>query len=194
MRSPRRLFKATRSRSEERSQFDASSTRGQPRGKVVMVRAYLVKAEPRRGPIKATRSGTVAHGCVAGSSSPTIGCLQHPSLRSSLACLRSAVWLPGTVGVARIPKYYAHQAAAAHPWRSRGTRGVGGRCRCLYNGVVKFRASEEDVMAPTIEELGLDRLSLEDRLAVAEAIWDSVARETEAAPSSAGQLAELNAA
>ncbi len=46
-------------------------------------------------------------------------------------------------------------------------------------------------MAPTIEELGLDRLSLEDRLAVAEAIWDSVARETEAAPLSAGQRAEL---
>ncbi len=36
-------------------------------------------------------------------------------------------------------------------------------------------------MAPTIEELGLDRLSPEDRLAVAEALWDSVARETAAA-------------
>jgi putative addiction module component (TIGR02574 family) len=46
-------------------------------------------------------------------------------------------------------------------------------------------------MAPTIEELGLDRLSPEDRLAVAEAIWDSVARDIETAPVSAGQLAEL---
>jgi putative addiction module component (TIGR02574 family) len=46
-------------------------------------------------------------------------------------------------------------------------------------------------MAPTIQELGLDRLSHEDRLAVAEAIWESVARETEAAPLSTGQRAEL---
>jgi putative addiction module component (TIGR02574 family) len=46
-------------------------------------------------------------------------------------------------------------------------------------------------MAPTIEELGLDQLSREDRLAVAEAIWDSVARETEAAPLSAEQRTAL---
>jgi putative addiction module component (TIGR02574 family) len=46
-------------------------------------------------------------------------------------------------------------------------------------------------MAPTIQELGLDRLSLEERLTVAEAIWDSVAREIEAAPLSASQRAEL---
>lgn len=46
-------------------------------------------------------------------------------------------------------------------------------------------------MAPTIQELGLDRLSTEDRLAVADAIWDSAAREAETAPLSAGQLAEL---
>ena len=46
-------------------------------------------------------------------------------------------------------------------------------------------------MAPTIEELGLNRLSTEDRLAVAEAIWDSVAREAEAAPLSVEQRAEL---
>jgi putative addiction module component (TIGR02574 family) len=46
-------------------------------------------------------------------------------------------------------------------------------------------------MAPTIEELGLDQLSVEDRLAVAEAIWDSVERETAAAPLSAAQQAEL---
>ncbi len=46
-------------------------------------------------------------------------------------------------------------------------------------------------MAPTIEELGLDRLSPEDRLAVAEAIWDSVFRDAEVAPLSAAQRAEL---
>lgn len=46
-------------------------------------------------------------------------------------------------------------------------------------------------MAPTIQELGLDRLSPEDRLAVAEAIWESVAREAEAAPIPKAQHAEL---
>lgn len=30
-------------------------------------------------------------------------------------------------------------------------------------------------MAPTLEQLGIDRLSIEDRLAVADAIWDSIA-------------------
>ena len=46
-------------------------------------------------------------------------------------------------------------------------------------------------MTPTIEELGLDQLSREDRLAVAEAIWESVARETAAVPPPSAQLAEL---
>jgi putative addiction module component (TIGR02574 family) len=46
-------------------------------------------------------------------------------------------------------------------------------------------------MAPTIQELGLDQLPAEDRLAVAEAIWDSVAREVEAAPLPPAQRAEL---
>ena len=46
-------------------------------------------------------------------------------------------------------------------------------------------------MPPTLQELGLDRLSPEDRLAVAEAIWESVAREAEAAPLSETQRAEL---
>jgi putative addiction module component (TIGR02574 family) len=47
------------------------------------------------------------------------------------------------------------------------------------------------LVVPTIQELGLDRLSPEDRLAVAEAIWDSVAREAETAPISPAQRAEL---
>ena len=55
-------------------------------------------AEPHRGPIQTTRSGAVAPGCIAGSLSPTSGCLQHPRWRSSLACLSSALWLPGTAG------------------------------------------------------------------------------------------------
>jgi putative addiction module component (TIGR02574 family) len=46
-------------------------------------------------------------------------------------------------------------------------------------------------MSPTLQDLGIDRLSLEDRLALAEAIWESVAREIEQAPLSEGQRKEL---
>lgn len=46
-------------------------------------------------------------------------------------------------------------------------------------------------MIPTLQEFGLDRLSPEDRLAIAEAIWESVAREAEAAPLPEAQRAEL---
>ncbi|MFO0808844.1 MAG: addiction module protein [Gemmataceae bacterium] len=46
-------------------------------------------------------------------------------------------------------------------------------------------------MIPTIQDLGLDRLSAEDRLVIAEAIWDSVAREAEAASLPPAQRAEL---
>src|SRR4051794_13990899 len=37
-------------------------------------------------------------------------------------------------------------------------------------------------MAPTLQELGIAHLSAEDRLALAEAIWESVAREIDQAP------------
>lgn len=46
-------------------------------------------------------------------------------------------------------------------------------------------------MIPTLQELGIDRLSLDDRLAVAEAIWESVASEAEAASLPEAQRAEL---
>jgi putative addiction module component (TIGR02574 family) len=46
-------------------------------------------------------------------------------------------------------------------------------------------------MAITIEELGLHRLSREDRMALAEAIWESVAQETERSPVSESQRLEL---
>ncbi|MCZ2340362.1 MAG: addiction module protein [Bacteroidales bacterium] len=46
-------------------------------------------------------------------------------------------------------------------------------------------------MAPSLAELGLDRISVEDRLAVAEAIWESVIREAEVAPLTPAQQAEL---
>jgi putative addiction module component (TIGR02574 family) len=37
-------------------------------------------------------------------------------------------------------------------------------------------------MSPSPQELGIDRLSTEDRLSLAEAIWESVAREIEQTP------------
>lgn len=46
-------------------------------------------------------------------------------------------------------------------------------------------------MAPTLQELGIDRLSVEDRLALVEAIWDSIAREIERAPLREAQRREL---
>lgn len=46
-------------------------------------------------------------------------------------------------------------------------------------------------MVPTLQNLGLDKLSVEDRLALADAIWESVAREMEASSLTAAQRAEL---
>lgn len=46
-------------------------------------------------------------------------------------------------------------------------------------------------MAPTLKELGVDQLSVEDRLAVAEAIWDSVAAELERSPLTDAERREL---
>jgi putative addiction module component (TIGR02574 family) len=44
---------------------------------------------------------------------------------------------------------------------------------------------------PTITELGIHQLTLEDRLLLAEAIWQSVVAEQEQAEIPASQLAEL---
>jgi putative addiction module component (TIGR02574 family) len=46
-------------------------------------------------------------------------------------------------------------------------------------------------MSPTLQELGIDRLSIEDRLLLAEAIWESVARDMEDDSLSEGQRKEL---
>jgi putative addiction module component (TIGR02574 family) len=46
-------------------------------------------------------------------------------------------------------------------------------------------------MPPTLQELGIDRLSVDDRIALAEAIWDSVAQEVEQAPLTEAQRQEL---
>ena len=46
-------------------------------------------------------------------------------------------------------------------------------------------------MAPGLQELGLDRLPPEDRLALAEALRDSVTTEVETAPLTPAQQSEL---
>ena len=43
----------------------------------------------------------------------------------------------------------------------------------------------------SLHDLGLDRLSIEERLRVAEAIWDSVVRDVEESPLPEWQRAEL---
>ena len=44
---------------------------------------------------------------------------------------------------------------------------------------------------PTLQELGIDRLSVEDRLTLAEAIWESVVQEMQQEPPSEAQRKEL---
>lgn len=44
---------------------------------------------------------------------------------------------------------------------------------------------------PLLRQHGLDKLSLDDRIAVAEALWDSIERETEATPLTPAQQTEF---
>ena len=46
-------------------------------------------------------------------------------------------------------------------------------------------------MPPTLQELGIDQLPPAERLALAEAIWESVVREAELAPLTEAQRREL---
>jgi putative addiction module component (TIGR02574 family) len=47
------------------------------------------------------------------------------------------------------------------------------------------------MMAPTLQALGIDRMSIEDRIALATAIWDSIAAEPHAPLLTAVQRQEL---
>jgi putative addiction module component (TIGR02574 family) len=46
-------------------------------------------------------------------------------------------------------------------------------------------------MPPTMHELGIDRLDLDDRIALAQEIWESVTREVEGTPLTEAQRQEL---
>jgi putative addiction module component (TIGR02574 family) len=47
-------------------------------------------------------------------------------------------------------------------------------------------------MPATLQSLGIDRLSVAERLALVEEIWDSIATEVEAAPLSEAQRQEID--
>lgn len=47
-------------------------------------------------------------------------------------------------------------------------------------------------MAPTLQDLGIDRLSVEDRIDLAQTIWDSIADEAELPPLTEAQLLEVD--
>ena len=86
-----------------------SSTRGQPRGKVVASDLSERSSRSRaRGQSKPARSGTLAQDCVPGSMSPTLRFLQHSCLRSShIASVRPAAPRHGRHG----PFAAAHEQA-----------------------------------------------------------------------------------
>ncbi len=46
-------------------------------------------------------------------------------------------------------------------------------------------------MSPTLQALGIDRLSVEERIALVEEIWDSIAAEVEQLPLTETQQQEL---
>jgi putative addiction module component (TIGR02574 family) len=49
-----------------------------------------------------------------------------------------------------------------------------------------------NVMSVSIKSLGIDRLGVEDRLALVEQIWDSLAEDSAAVPLTDAQRAELD--
>jgi len=46
-------------------------------------------------------------------------------------------------------------------------------------------------MTPTLQDLGLDRLTVDERISLAQALWDSIAKEVEQAPLTPAQRQEL---
>jgi putative addiction module component (TIGR02574 family) len=46
-------------------------------------------------------------------------------------------------------------------------------------------------MSPTLQQLGIDKLPIEDKLALAQQLWDSVATDLERMPLTEAQRAEL---
>jgi putative addiction module component (TIGR02574 family) len=51
---------------------------------------------------------------------------------------------------------------------------------------------EEVPMSPTLQALGIDRLSVADRIALVQEIWDSIAAEAERSPLTEEQKQEID--
>lgn len=47
-------------------------------------------------------------------------------------------------------------------------------------------------MTPTLESLGIDRMTVAERISLAQAIWDSITPEAEAAPLTDAQKQEID--
>jgi putative addiction module component (TIGR02574 family) len=47
-------------------------------------------------------------------------------------------------------------------------------------------------MSPTLQSLGIDQLTVEQKIALAQEIWDSIAAEVEAAPLTEAQKREID--
>jgi putative addiction module component (TIGR02574 family) len=47
-------------------------------------------------------------------------------------------------------------------------------------------------MSPTLESLGIDRLSVDERIALVQAIWDSISAEVERQPLTEAQRKEVD--
>ena len=65
--------------------------------------------------------------------------------------------------------------------------------RYAFRGIIHVfnQIGEERTMSPTLQELGIDRLSAEDRLSLAEAILESIAHEADQAALPESQRKEL---
>lgn len=55
-----------------------------------------------------------------------------------------------------------------------------------------YNMNEELRMSPKFQSLGIDRLSVADRLDLAQEIWDSIAAEAQRAPLTEGQRQEID--
>jgi putative addiction module component (TIGR02574 family) len=63
-------------------------------------------------------------------------------------------------------------------------------CKLQHSACIHVQALEA-LMSPSIKTLGIDRLTVDERLALVEEIWESIAAETDALPLTNAQRVEL---
>jgi len=62
---------------------------------------------------------------------------------------------------------------------------------CADNDILTLSPSETVTMSTSIKSLGIDRLPIEERLALVEDLWDSIAADSAAVPLTDAQRLEL---